>query len=226
MLIHVRDQAGSGRRAPAFASRPAAPSPRKQPVQHRSRTTVDAILTATFQVLADGGPAALTTTRVAEVAGVSIGTLYQYFPNKQALVAGLLTEHLKLTIDAIERAAIAAAGEPLAVQVDRVVRALLAIKRERVPISLAMQPALVEIDERPIVRAATHRGAAIVARLLAGGAEPDAETLQRAVVLGTALEGIIASTIAEDPRRLEDPAFAEQLVALAIGGATPTSGPR
>jgi len=57
--------------------------PRKTPVQERSTVTVEAIYEATFQVLLTvGGPDRLTTTRVAERAGVSVGTLYQYFPNK------------------------------------------------------------------------------------------------------------------------------------------------
>jgi AcrR family transcriptional regulator len=56
--------------------------PRKTPVQERSTVTVEAIYEATFQVLLAVGPDRLTTTRVAERAGVSVGTLYQYFPNK------------------------------------------------------------------------------------------------------------------------------------------------
>jgi AcrR family transcriptional regulator len=65
--------------------------PRKTPVQARSTVTVEAIYEATFQVLlAVGGPERLTTTRVAERAGVSVGTLYQYFPNKQSLLFSVL----------------------------------------------------------------------------------------------------------------------------------------
>lgn len=62
---------------------------RKQPVQERSRATVEAVLEATLQVLLREGLAGLTTTRVAERAGVSVGTLYQYFPDKQSLVMAL-----------------------------------------------------------------------------------------------------------------------------------------
>jgi AcrR family transcriptional regulator len=64
-------------------------SRRRLPKQDRARATVDAILAAAVQVfLADGYPNA-TTARIAEVAGVSIGSFYQYFPNKEALVAAL-----------------------------------------------------------------------------------------------------------------------------------------
>lgn len=60
--------------------------PRRKPRQSRSRATVDAILQATAQVLVRDGYQKATTNRIAERAGVSVGTLYQYFPNKDALV--------------------------------------------------------------------------------------------------------------------------------------------
>ncbi|WP_054569520.1 TetR/AcrR family transcriptional regulator [Frankia sp. R43] len=67
---------------------------RKRPAQERSRRTVEAILEAAAQLLATKGYRATTTNHVAERAGVSIGSLYQYFPNKDALVAALVEEHL------------------------------------------------------------------------------------------------------------------------------------
>ncbi|WP_353473376.1 TetR/AcrR family transcriptional regulator [Salipiger sp. H15] len=68
----------------------AALSPRKTPRQGRSRASVEAILTAATQILEAGGAAALTTNGVADRAGVSIGTLYQYFPNKETILAELI----------------------------------------------------------------------------------------------------------------------------------------
>ncbi len=60
---------------------------KKQPKQNRSRVTVEAIIEATTRILEREGRTALTTNRVAQVAGVSVGALYQYFPNKEALLA-------------------------------------------------------------------------------------------------------------------------------------------
>ena len=68
--------------------------PRKQPVQARSATTVLAIFEASIQVLLSVGYRKLTTSRVAERAGVSVGTLYQYFPNRQALIRAVLERYL------------------------------------------------------------------------------------------------------------------------------------
>jgi AcrR family transcriptional regulator len=68
-------------------------SPRKKPVQARSQATVDAILEATARVLCDGGYDRASTNRIADKAGVSIGSLYQYFPSKESLVGALIDRH-------------------------------------------------------------------------------------------------------------------------------------
>ncbi len=67
---------------------------RKRPRQARSRATVDAILEAAAQVFRRHGYAAGTTDRIAERAGVSVGSLYQYFPNKDALLVALAERHI------------------------------------------------------------------------------------------------------------------------------------
>jgi AcrR family transcriptional regulator len=77
--------------------------PRKTPVQARSAASVEAILKATIHVLTSVGKERLTTTRVALRAGVSIGTLYQYFPNKSALLQAALNRHLNEVAEAVER---------------------------------------------------------------------------------------------------------------------------
>jgi AcrR family transcriptional regulator len=72
-----------------------ASKPRKAPVQQRSRETVAAILEAAARILAEEGAAGFNTNRVASRAGVSVGSLYQYFPNKQALVRSLLGQRIR-----------------------------------------------------------------------------------------------------------------------------------
>ena len=79
-------------------------APRKSPRQDRSRETMAAILEGAARVLAERGYWKATTNEVADRAGVSVGTLYEYFPNKDALVAALLEDHLGSTramLDAI-----------------------------------------------------------------------------------------------------------------------------
>jgi len=69
-------------------------TPRKEPAQARSKALVDAIIEATARVLIAGGLEALNTNEVAAVAGVSVGSLYQYFPSKEALLASLIEREL------------------------------------------------------------------------------------------------------------------------------------
>ena len=87
-----------------MASRPQSLlSPRKRPVQARSEATVAALFEASIQVLLAVGYRKLTTTRVAERAGVSVGTLYQYFPNRQALIMSVIERYLDELVCSIER---------------------------------------------------------------------------------------------------------------------------
>ncbi|MEP7296701.1 MAG: TetR/AcrR family transcriptional regulator [Burkholderiales bacterium] len=79
-------------------------SPRKAPRQSRSQATVTAILDATAHILVERGFPAVTTNAVAERAGVSVGSLYQYFPNKAALVAALHARHGEQMMAVIQRA--------------------------------------------------------------------------------------------------------------------------
>jgi AcrR family transcriptional regulator len=70
-----------------------ATTPRKKPRQVRSQQTVDVLLEATARVLVKTGYDRASTNRIAEEAGVSVGSLYQYYPNKEALVAALIERH-------------------------------------------------------------------------------------------------------------------------------------
>lgn len=82
--------------------RPAPISSRKQPRQARSTELVKAILEAAVQVLAKEGAHRFTTVRVAEKAGVSVGSLYQYFPNKAAILFRLQSEEWRQTAEMLQ----------------------------------------------------------------------------------------------------------------------------
>ena len=75
-----------------MARRPAV-RPRKLATQDRSRATVDALVEATARILVEEGFDKTSTNRIAKVAGVSVGSLYQYFPSKEALVAAVVERH-------------------------------------------------------------------------------------------------------------------------------------
>ena len=76
-------------------------SPRKSPSQERSRLTVERILDAAARIFHEQGYAGATTNDIADEAGLSIGSLYQYFPNKDALLAALTKRHITTTTSSL-----------------------------------------------------------------------------------------------------------------------------
>jgi AcrR family transcriptional regulator len=75
---------------------------RKSPLQSRSKVTVDVILEAAIRILESEGALAMTTSRVAEVAGVSVGTLYQYFGNRDAILDALQDRELERATELLQ----------------------------------------------------------------------------------------------------------------------------
>jgi AcrR family transcriptional regulator len=108
--------------------------PRKAPVQERAAATVTAILDAVEQHLEKSGERGLNTNRVAELAGVSIGTLYQYYPNKEALVGAVQERYLSRTLAFCRAVLAGAATVPIAVAIERTADALVAAYRTQRPI--------------------------------------------------------------------------------------------
>lgn len=94
---------------------------RRLPRQRRALQTVDAILDAVIRILKREGAKALTTNRIAEVAGVSIGSVYQYFPDKGAIFAALHERH----IDQIDRLIAGTLLKHAASPLDGLIRALI-----------------------------------------------------------------------------------------------------
>jgi AcrR family transcriptional regulator len=105
-------------------------NPRKNASQERSRLTVDALLEATARILVREGFDKASTNRIAEVAGVSVGSLYQYFPSKEALVAALIDRHNRQVMQAIQ----GELAEALKLSMEEAVRRLvsIAVKAHRV----------------------------------------------------------------------------------------------
>jgi AcrR family transcriptional regulator len=131
--------------------------PRKTPVQARSAVTVEAISEATIQILLTYGSDRLTTTRVADRAGVSVGTLYQYYPNKQSLLFAVLEHHLRKVAETVEAACEQGCHKPLADMIKQVVEAFVNIKMERADISVALYQVAPDIGGPALVKRMTQR---------------------------------------------------------------------
>jgi AcrR family transcriptional regulator len=126
--------------------------PRKTPQQERSAASVEAILQATVQVLLTEGRAKLTTTRVAQRAGVSVGTLYQYFPNKSALLQALLKQHLEGTSVAVEAACETLRGASLAAMAEGITAAFAKAKFRNIETSVALYAISDDVEGKRIAK--------------------------------------------------------------------------
>lgn len=126
--------------------------PRKKPLQARSIVTVEAIYEATIQVLLSEGIKRTTTTRVAERAGVSVGTLYQYYPNKQSLLFAVLEVKFSKVSEAMETACKHARGKPVAEIVKDAVEAFVDAKMKRVDVSTALYRISADIGGPELVK--------------------------------------------------------------------------
>jgi AcrR family transcriptional regulator len=135
------------RKAPAVTL-----EPRKAPRQARSTESVAAIMQAAVQVLLKEGKSRLTTTRIAARAGVSVGTLYQYFPNKSSLLQAVLKEHLERLAEAVEVACEAACGSSLASMGDAVSAAFVRGKLAHAPTSIALYMVSDDVEGKRIAR--------------------------------------------------------------------------
>ena len=135
----------------------AALEPRKTPVQARAAITVEAICEATIQVLLSYGAERLTTTRVAERAGVSVGTLYQYYRNKRSLLAAVFEDHLNRVAVAVESACEQAHHKPLADMIRQMAEAYVGVKMDRADISVALYKVAPDIGGPTLVKQTGER---------------------------------------------------------------------
>ncbi len=191
-------------------------TPRKRPRQARSKATVDAILQATARILVRDGFDGLTTNAVATRAGVAIGSLYQYFPNKEALVSALMEQHVEemnqLVLSELTRAARLPLGQAARAVIELTIRAhaidpdLHRVLTEQVP-RVGTLARLRELDQL------THR---MVSGLLAARRnelairDPDLA----AFMLVSTIEAVIHRAALMYPERLRDPRLVDETTLL------------
>ncbi len=212
------------------ARRRAPPSPRKRPEQDRSRATVEAIVDAAARILVKGGYEAFTTNRVAERAGVSVGSLYQYFPNKEALLSELMRRHVAEIERGVEEMAEMAKTAPLAdivrVGIEQNVTSHLIdpdlhrVLSEEVPRLgvLDWKAAFIERMEERVRSALEARRSEIAVR-----------DIGLAVYIVTrSVEAVIHNAVCERPKELASGALAEEVTRMLVGFLTgkPMAAPR
>ena len=191
--------------------------PRKTPVQARSAASVEAILEATIQVLLQHGRVKLTTTRVAERAGVSVGTLYQYFPNKSALLQALLRQKLNGVAAAVEKVGEEMRGAPLSEMAEALVTAFVAAKFKHPEASVALYAVAEDLEGKTIASEMQVRAVKAIASMLRsssdkviGNPEVIAQTLQGA------MSGVSRATLELGVKRGAMEEMKQELTVIAI----------
>ena len=142
-------------------------SPRKKPSQKRSIHTIEVIFEACIQVLLGSGLERLTTTKVAARAGVSVGTLYQYFPNKESLLSAVLENYLGAVITEVEAACAAGKGQTLDEMAGLVVKNFLQAKMRNQDVSKALYAVSSDVGGTDIVARMTQRAQLALCSMLA-----------------------------------------------------------
>lgn len=205
-----------------------APGIRKMPSQARARATVETIFDATARIVENDGENALTTNRIAAEAGFSIGTLYQYFPSKEAVVLAMVArqrDRAQVDIQALLDTAVARRLPVLEV-VRQLVRLMVRVfggesKNRRRFIRLGWR-----LDHHDNVtqalREGAERNALALAQLIASGDAGDAVGVRRPepammFVATRAVMGTIRSACLEDSPLLGTAAFEDELVRVCWG---------
>jgi AcrR family transcriptional regulator len=170
--------------------------PRKTPIQARAEATVRAIFEATIQVLLSHGADHLTTTRVAERAGVSVGTLYQYFPNKRSLLFAVFEEHMERVSLEVETASQAAHGKLLNEMIRQVVEAFVDAKMKRSDISVALYRVSADVGGAAVVKRSVQRSRKAIEVMLQTALDAELSPDRFAIdMMLSAISGVMRSAL-------------------------------
>lgn len=184
---------------------------RRRPRQQRAHATIDAIVTAAECVVAREGKRGATTNRIAERAGVSIGSLYQYFPNKQALIEVLQHRERDCFDARIDQGIAALTTLPLRDALAGLVEFLIAQHRERLPLHNALAA-----EEPGFHEEIETRWLPLVVQYLEGRRDELRVTdlaLSGRIVLDV-VEALTHGVALRSPELLDDPRYAAELTDL------------
>ncbi len=195
-------------------------SPRKAPSQGRSRFTVEQIVEAAARVFEERGYAGATTNRIAERAGVSIGSLYQYFPNKESILAVLLEQHFQEGIHAVEAVRRHVEEEPhdLSAVLQHYVEDMVALhaknpRLHHILLDEARWPQQLVVKLREIKKAVVER---VEAALRASPEVRIQDHKTAAYLVVQSVETLVHRFVVEPPDDVSNERFAAELVQMLV----------
>jgi AcrR family transcriptional regulator len=201
-------------------------TPRKYASQERAGATVDAIVEASARILATDGAKALTTNRIARLAGVSIGSLYQYFPNKEAIVVAVIDAQLSRDKELLVATITSLRGgssSDLTSAIRHIIATLCAHQHRVAPLLAEVLPLLSQLRQEQLVQQRFDEMCGLLEAFLAAHTHElwphlhDPTRRGRTVrVLADALRGALNAAV-RSPERLLTVSFQEDVCALALG---------
>lgn len=192
--------------------------PRKEPQQDRSRETVEAVFEAMFQMLERHDAQDPSMQSIADRAGVSVGSMYQYFPSKTALVNGMLSFHLRQQMDQLEQALEKARDFDAHDAARFLVDAIVDDKRNRTKLERGLIRYFLRAGDLLSLTQYDERMNGAVKKFLQGlGPKIRVTDLSLAAfIISNALRSAVLLTLAQEPNRLDDPRFKSELVHLVV----------
>ena len=173
--------------------------------------TVDAILQGAIQVLVRVGYERANTTLIARAAGVSVGSLYQYYPNKDAVFSALLQREMSHVLELMQAAAGGCAH--FAERLLAVISTLLTFKAQNPRLHRVLKTELGRIESTRAMRRLNERSLELVEQMLRehGDELRLADPARAAFFAVNTVEGILCAALLDAPERLSEPAFAHEL---------------
>jgi len=190
---------------------------RRKPVQERSRVTRGAILDAFVRLLVEKGYAHLTIRDIALVAGVGLGTLYEYFPGKKSIAAHCIEQRFSGVGLCMEKWIHEMKGQPLLVMVDFLLDQLVKMHRQQVTEWSALIYLERQISDRHSFESMYHKIAHIWLQAFEASSDGVHFSDKLPEVIHAAVYGVLYQTLMLSPEKLESPAFSVQLKALVMG---------
>ena len=187
---------------------------RRSPRQSRAQLTVNAILFAAAHILKTRGHERLTTNRIASLAGVSIGSVYQYFSDKQAIVDALRERHDAFYVAQVQRGIKSVAGSELRPSLEKMLRRM---------IDLHLSDNALHGELRGEANVMRSRQSEYVGRVRvyleehAAELRPIPDPDLTAFLVTKALEQLIHGVALDEPERLSHPHYVNELVELTMG---------
>ncbi|WP_136474577.1 TetR/AcrR family transcriptional regulator [Pseudomonas sp. DG56-2] len=205
------------------------PALRKRPSQSRSRALVDAVEQACLRILDESGEESLTVARIAEISGVAVGSIYQYFPNKDAIVALLYERILDQESEELLKVRERLVGVPLKSALRDILANIIRVETRLFKLNKAFHlryhsalhlgmwrgpyqttGEFIEATWLPLLQMYEHEVTTEHPALAA-------------YLLGQGLRSVIRSVLEDMPTQLESSALLDSIVAMAIGCLRPSA---